>query len=473
MKNAASIGKRAIDLFFCLLGLLMLSPLLLVIAAFVKLDTRGPVFYRQERSGQGGQPFWIFKFRTMVVGAYRSGARLTVKRDPRVTRVGHVLRWTKLDELPQLFNVFVGDMSLVGPRPEDPYFVNFYSTEQRGVLDVKPGMIGPSQMDGRDETDEYPDSTVDTESYYIEHLLPGKLARDLDYVRNFSVAGDLGFLLVGVFKLALSQLKVGFFARNRSRIYMALGDLLLVILAYIFANLLKMDWVLEDRSMPYIGVTLLWITVLRPPVFVYFGLYQRAVERFSRRDFAAIIKAVSVGSALIVAADYFSGFRGHSRAIFLIDWMLVVFMLTISRYLMQAFRAGGATDGWTGPMVNVLVAGSGHGADNILRALLEDPESRYMPMGIIDHEPDSWGGLIHGVRVIGGASDMAMAASTHQVKLVLVSLADLSPTEVRDITEACKAIGIPYRLLPALSGLLEQMDTGILDAITAVREREA
>ncbi len=180
-----------------------------------------------------------------------------------------------------------------------------------------------------------------------------------------------------------------------------------------------------------------------------------------------------MGSALIVAADYFSGFRAHSRAIFLIDWMLVVFMLTISRYLMQAFRAGGAADGWTGPMANVLVAGSGHGADNILRALLEDPESRYMPMGIIDHEPGSWGGLIHGVRVIGGASDMAMAASTHQIKLVLVSLADLSPTEVRDVTEACKAIGIPYRLLPALSGLLVQMDTGILDAITAVREREA
>src|SRR5690606_39194360 len=108
-------------------------------------------FFRQARVGMAGRPFHIFKFRTMVDGAYKMGSRLTTKRDPRVTRVGMVLRWFKLDELPQLINVLLGEMSLIGPRPEDPHFVAFYNERQRRVLDVRPGMLGPSQILGRDE----------------------------------------------------------------------------------------------------------------------------------------------------------------------------------------------------------------------------------------------------------------------------------------------------------------------------------
>jgi FlaA1/EpsC-like NDP-sugar epimerase len=104
----------------------------------------------------------------------------------------------------------------------------------------------------------------------------------------------------------------------------------------------------------------------------------------------------------------------------------------------------------------VLVAGSGHGGESILRALLEDPKSRFLPVGIIDHEPHRWGALIHGIRVMGGATDIAMAASTHGVEMVLVSLADLDPSVVRDIAEACKKLEIQYRLIPALSDLLSQ-----------------
>ncbi|MFQ5353062.1 MAG: sugar transferase, partial [Candidatus Binatia bacterium] len=151
MKASTELGKRVLDLLLGIPTLILVSPLFAAIAVLIKLDTKGPVFYRQERVGRRESRFMIFKFRTMVVGAYRSGARLTVSRDPRITRVGHLLRWTKLDELPQLINVVLGDMSLVGPRPEDSYFTNYYTPEQREVLSVRPGMIGPSQMDGRDE----------------------------------------------------------------------------------------------------------------------------------------------------------------------------------------------------------------------------------------------------------------------------------------------------------------------------------
>ena len=117
--------KRAVDLFIATVGLLILLPFLIVVAILIKIDSHGPIFFRQERIGVDGRVFRIFKFRSMVSGAYKMGSRLTTKRDPRVTRVGQILRWFKIDELPQLLNVMKGEMSLIGPRPEDPHFVRF------------------------------------------------------------------------------------------------------------------------------------------------------------------------------------------------------------------------------------------------------------------------------------------------------------------------------------------------------------
>lgn len=448
-------AKRVLDFTVALAGLVALSPLFATIAALIRLDTRGPVFFRQERAGPGGTTFRIYKFRTMIVGAYRSGARLTVKRDPRITAVGHFLRWSKLDELPQLLNVLVGDMSFVGPRPEDPYFTNFYAPEFRDVLAVKPGIIGPSQVDGRDEVEKYPDGCENVEEFYIQHILPEKLARDLDYVRSATFLGDLRFLVGGFLKVVLSQFKRGFFARNRYR-FAALGlDVVLMVVAYVFANLVKFDWSLDPELWAYAGRTLAWVLILKPPVFVYYGLYQRSTRWLGRRDLAALVKAVSASSALLVVAATFSVQR-HSRAVFLIDWIVLLFLVGGARYMIRSIQTSAARNEERGPFVKVLVAGAGHGGETILRSLLEDPKSRFMPVGIIDHEPHRWGALIHGVRVMGGATDIAMSASLHGVEMVLVSLVDLDPVVLREITEACNKLGLEYRLVPALSDLLSQ-----------------
>jgi lipopolysaccharide/colanic/teichoic acid biosynthesis glycosyltransferase len=447
--------KRAFDFVVALAGLLVLWPVFAVIAALIKLDTRGPVFFRQERAAPGGTTFRIFKFRTMIVGAYRSGARLTVKRDPRITAVGHFLRWSKLDELPQLLNVLLGDMSFVGPRPEDPYFTNFYAPEFRPVLGVRPGLIGPSQVDGRDEVEKYPDGCENVEEYYIQHILPEKLARDLAYVKTASFCGDVRFLVGGFAHVASSQFKRGFFARNRYR-FAALGfDMILMVVAYVLANLIKFDWSLAPDIWAYAGKTLAWVLVLKPPVFVYYGVYQRQARWLGRRDLAALVKAVSASSALLVVAATFS-IQRHSRAVFVIDWFILLFLVGGARYILRSVQSGAARIEERGPFVKVLVAGAGHGGETILRSLLEDPGSRFMPVGIIDHEPHRWGALIHGVRVMGGATDIAMSASLHGVEMVLVSLQDLDPVVLREITEACNKLGLEYRLVPALSDLLSQ-----------------
>jgi FlaA1/EpsC-like NDP-sugar epimerase len=265
----------------------------------------------------------------------------------------------------------------------------------------------------------------------------------------------LRFLVGGFLHVALSQFKRGFFERNRYR-FAALGlDIVLMVVAYVFANLIKFDWSLDPALWAYAGKALAWVLIIKPPIFIYYGLYQRSARWLGRRDLAALVKAVSASSAFLVVAATFSVQR-HSRAVFIIDWFLLLFLVGGARYMVRSFQSGAARNEERGPFVKVLVAGAGHGGETILRSLLEDPQSRFMPVGIIDHEPHRWGALIHGVRVMGGATDIAMSASLHGVEMVLVSLVDLDPVVLREITEACNKLGLEYRLVPALSDLLTQ-----------------
>lgn len=183
------MAKRLFDIVCAALGLALLVPLLLLLALWVKLDTTGPVFYRQERVGRHGQPFFIHKLRTMRVG--EAGPQITVGADPRITRSGRFLRASKLDELPQLWDVLRGAMSLVGPRPEVPRYVALYPEAQRRiVLSVRPGITDPASLQFRHES-ELLARAADPEREYVERLMPQKLALACDYVQQASLAGDL------------------------------------------------------------------------------------------------------------------------------------------------------------------------------------------------------------------------------------------------------------------------------------------
>jgi len=188
-----AFAQRVVDILASAAGLVILSPLLLVIGAAVKLYDRGPVFYRSKRVGIGGRLFSIYKFRSMVQGADAAGGGLTVRGDRRVTRVGRLLRAYKLDELPQLLNVFKGDMSLVGARPENPAYVARYTLEQREILRYRPGITSPASLHYRNEEELL--SGGDTEDLYIGKILPHKLSMDLAYLRGRTVLSDLRIIL--------------------------------------------------------------------------------------------------------------------------------------------------------------------------------------------------------------------------------------------------------------------------------------
>ena len=186
--------KRTFDLGVALIALLLLSPLFFLGSLLAKLQSKGPVFYKAKRVGKDETLFEMYKFRTMVVNADTLGGSLTTYRDTRITPIGRFLRWTKLDELPNLINVIKGEMSLIGPRPEAPNYVKYYTEIQKQVLQVKPGMTGPSQLANRDEEQKLK-GQQDAEHYYITELMPKKLALDLHYVATQSITSDIGWLL--------------------------------------------------------------------------------------------------------------------------------------------------------------------------------------------------------------------------------------------------------------------------------------
>lgn len=182
--------KRLFDVVASGVGLLLLSPLFLLVAIWIKLDSPGPVFYRQVRVGRYNRDFRIFKFRSMRVGADKGSLVTIGGRDPRVTRSGYFIRKFKIDELPQLINVFIGDMSLVGPRPEVRHYVDYWTKEQLRVLEVRPGITDPASIKFRNEN-ELLEKADDPEKYYIEVIMQEKLRLYLEYVENHSFWYDM------------------------------------------------------------------------------------------------------------------------------------------------------------------------------------------------------------------------------------------------------------------------------------------
>ena len=195
--------KRLFDIVASTLGLLILSPVFIIVAIWIKLDSPGPVFYRQTRVGRHNNDFRIFKFRAMRVGSDKGSLVTIGGRDPRVTRSGYFIRKFKIDELPQLINVFTGDMSLVGPRPEVRHYVNYWTPDQMRVLDVRPGITDPASIRFRNEN-ELLEKAQDPERYYIDVIMQEKIKLYLEYVEKSSFWYDIK-LIFQTFKVIITE----------------------------------------------------------------------------------------------------------------------------------------------------------------------------------------------------------------------------------------------------------------------------
>lgn len=194
------IIKRGFDIVVSFIGLLIFLPIFLIVAIIIKLDSKGPIFFRQVRVGKNGKEFKIIKFRTMVVDAEEKGMQITVDGDSRITKPGNFLRKSKIDELPQLINVLIGDMSFVGPRPEVPKYIAMYNKNQRSILKVRPGITDIASIEYRDENSILAQSK-NPEKAYINEIMPRKIELNFKYIENMSVIYDIKLIIETIFKV--------------------------------------------------------------------------------------------------------------------------------------------------------------------------------------------------------------------------------------------------------------------------------
>jgi hypothetical protein len=394
----------------------------------------------------------MFKFRTMVQGADRIGARLTLKRDLRITRIGQLLRWLKLDELPQLLNVLLGDMSLVGPRPEDPFFLRFYGAEDRKVLSVRPGIIGPGQILGRDEQELFPDNVAEPEIFYAEHILPGKLAVDRRYVDEATLWGDVKILSGGALAVAATSFKRSFLHRNVKRAGLLAVDLCLIALSYAAAFLSQFGFDPRPHAFFVFSRVLVLILVVRVLFLVYYGLYVRSARFFSVPDAIALAKAVTLGSATAVALSFLAGFQEHSRAAFVEEWAFTLILLGGARFAVR-LRHHGRNGNGTGR--RVLVAGAGDEGAFLVQSLGRSLSIK--PVALIDERPERWGSMIQGLTVLGSEGQIGPARAAHRAEAVVVAVGDTSPAWRAAVRAECERLGIDYWAVPGFSEFMAGM----------------
>lgn len=459
-----ALVKRAFDVFASSLGLILLSPFFLPVAILIRRENPGPVFYRGPRIGKKGKPFGILKFRTMRERPESyNGPRVTAKDDGRITPLGHWLRDTKLNELPQLWNVLIGDMSLVGPRPEDPEIANTWPLEVRNeILSIRPGITSPASVLYRDEESLLSaDSVMDS---YFRDILPDKLRLDRLYVRNHSFMGDMDVLLwtaltflphIARQKIPEGELFAGplyrFVRRHVSWFFV---DLVTNILAVTMAvSAWRLFEIINWGVLPLANLALI-LAVLFSSMNVFLGLDRVVWARAGAED--ALVLASSNGMTLLIIllVNYL---QEHNSWISLpalpTEMIVLIGVLTLVGCLFARYRMRLVTSfasrwvSWRkergGFGERVLIVGAGEGGQIVNWLLRRGKLHRtFNVLGMVDDDPAKQGMRIDGCTVLGVTGDIPDLVSKHDVGVILFAISNL-PEDVRlGLIKLCHITGV-------------------------------
>lgn len=446
--------KRLLDLFFSFAALILLLPLFFVIAALIRLDSEGAVFFRQERVGRRGKVFRIWKFRTMVDNAEALGSQITGKNDPRVTQIGQVLRKLKLDELPQLINVLLGEMSFVGPRPEVPRMTAGYDEKVRDeIFEVLPGMLGSSQLVLRDEEALLPEKG-DVEAFYREHILPGKIKTDLAYVRSRDPFKDLKILARAVPVLFGGSLKWSYIFESRRRVFFLSLDLVLAAATYAAAFHIRFENQVPEDQRAIMLAMLPWVICIRAFCYVSFGLYQTLWQYLGLEELISIIKAVTVGTLLIPVAGFLLQTGDQPRSTLVVDWLLLILVLGLSRVLFKITAERLRKPKIGSGRKNALIIGAGDAGEHLVREFIRRPELGYRPAGFLDEDPMKAGMRIHGIKVLGGFSHFGQAVRVKKIEAVVIAMPEVSGETIQSIIHETRRLGLVCRIMPRMANVL-------------------
>ena len=445
--------KRYIDFILASVGLLLTLPFLPLIALLIKLDSPGSVFYCCDRIGKDGKPFKMYKFRTMYEMPMPLGDSVAPEGDPRVTPFGRILRRTKLNEFPQLLNILKGEMSFVGPRPEAPDLAALYPPHAREIFTVKPGLVGPNQILGRNEDEWYPQG-VDPQQYYAEAILPQKLPIDLAYVREASTVKDLQYIALGIRATVFKAISMQRVLQNKSNLFLLGADVLLSILSFGLALGVWFKGLTADPGLVGDFLQLLPLIVLvRILCCFYFGLYSTLVRYFSFTDILAVFQGVSSASIFFVLVGLISSvsFQTLSPAALLIDWVgLFVLMLSLRIALSFFHERHARAPHQAAPTRRVLIFGAGDAGALAYQVLMASKNTPYEVVGFLDDDSAKRHKTLYGKRVLGNRFNIEALVQIHHIHDVLLALPSAPAQEMTAILQACRHAGVAYRLFTPL-----------------------
>lgn len=367
-----------------------------------------------------------------------AGPPLSVRNDPRVTNFGSILRRTKMNELPQLLNVVKGEMSFVGPRPEVSEFVELYTADQRKVLSVRPGIVGPCQILMRNE-EELLEGSADPKDHYVRHILPEKLRIDLDYAKNASLLKDISWLLKGVWITFAGAVTRRHLFENAEQIILFLCDGLACALSYWLAYYLRMEGEMPPIEHHILINTLPLVVLVRLAVFTYSGLYSTLIRYMSFEDLSKLAKSTTLSTLLIILLVFLMGDRAHSRSVFAIDWFITLCLLSGYRGTTKALMNRVQPKEQETPN-KILIYGANGLGDLALRYLRMENNGKVV--AFIDDDPKKMRKRFQGLKILGTRRDIEALVQLYDINRVLVALRDASPEDIKQIEVLCQKAGV-------------------------------
>jgi FlaA1/EpsC-like NDP-sugar epimerase/lipopolysaccharide/colanic/teichoic acid biosynthesis glycosyltransferase len=450
--------KRLFDFFSALIGLVVISPLFAIVALAIKGDSRGPVFYRGERVGKDGKPFRIFKFRTMVSNAAEIGGGITHRDDPRVTRLGRVLRRTKIDELPQLINVLLGEMSLVGPRPEVPCYTQLYTQRQKQVLAVHPGITSIASIRYRSEEQLLPQEAW--EKVYTQVILPAKLNIELNYLATRSFGQDVLILLSTLFAIAADEVHFDAWVEGVNRLEEFLGryirwnlaDAVLILMAYALALAARSINTSLDFPRVFLDVIVgLAIYILMNYAF---GIYQRFWRYASGQESVLLFGSVATATIILTIIDLLLKERTLPLGAIWLGGFFSFCLLSAARYRRKIARGiheqlqdilGFAS----GQGARVLVVGA-RDAGQLLVWQLQNHLKAYQVVGFVDDDRDKRGMKIHNVPVYGNRHEIPDLVARLHIDQIIIAIPLSRASKPDELLSLCRSSSAQIKILPGL-----------------------
>lgn len=451
--------KRIFDILFSLAGLIILSPLFVLLSALVKAGSGGKVIFSQIRIGRDFKPFRLYKFRTMFVGAEGLGHGITVGGDARITPVGRVMRRFKLDDLPQLFNVLKGDMSLVGPRPEARKYVSMFRDDFKKILGVRPGMTDMASFIYGNEESVF-EEKKDPEDYYASVILPEKIKLGKRYVRKSGILYDLKLMVLTIFKVAYPG---DFIARRIESLSPHRRKLVILIEAAIFlasnylAFLIRYDGVIAPDKFSIFFALIPFVVAIRIALMFAFSIDRGLWRYVSAIDLVRISGFVLTGTILIyglVCAAF--GRTYYPRSIYFLDAFLNIFFLTSVRLFRKFHDISPLAKT---PKARVIVIGAASTAEMFLRDIDNNPNYTFTVIGCIDSDPLKKGLRIRNTLILGAMKDMRDIVEREEPDEFVIAIEPSSTDKIREITRRLREFDLPIKTVPNLWGIITGRDS--------------